>query len=243
MYSEKPTEKLRIIQNALKLSEYKGNVWSVGGITRSIALEKRVPLQAPVHEVDLVIEDNVEKFYHTIAPQIKNISKLEYFPSFLTGRFTANDITYEIAQTRQDCYKDNSRMPKTKPGTLAQDITRRDFTINAIYYNIKTKSITDGTRKGIEDWNSKIIRAVKNPKELFWEDPLRVIRAVRFANQYYFNYDKTTWEGMHILPDRYTLIGKPTLSRELNKILALPNSTDALNDLTSLGFEEFPLSN
>ena len=98
--------------------------------------------------------------------------------------------TIDIVNLRKEIYKEKSRVPEISLGTPEEDSLRRDITINSLFYNINTNQIEDFTKKGIDDLKNSIIRMTKECKISFNEDPLRMLRVIRFASRFQFKLDK-----------------------------------------------------
>jgi tRNA nucleotidyltransferase (CCA-adding enzyme) len=93
----------------------------------------------------------------------------------------------DLVNLRSEEYSEDSRVPKIEIGTPEQDAYRRDLTFNSLFYNINTKEIEDYTGKGINDLKNEIVRTPLPPKKTFIDDPLRVLRTIRFAQRFGFN--------------------------------------------------------
>ncbi|MFA5010224.1 MAG: hypothetical protein WC553_03305 [Patescibacteria group bacterium] len=154
--------------------------------------------------------------------------------------FTFSQIKFEITTFRQDIYRQDFDLVKRYPDEIrfvsvaAQDAPRRDLTINAIYFNPKTGKYLDYVG-GLDDLNNKVIRLIGDPKIRLQEDPIRILRAIRFKHLLRFKYDRATWSA---LQHSGKLIGKlsPTVAKkELRKLQTIPHYHAARTDLVKIG--------
>ena len=221
------------IKELIKGSVFEGKVYIVGGFVRDAILGK------PIKDVDIVVEapDGGIGFatwlaYHTNCHvQGKNPC---LFPTYGTAKLQLtsikeiSDIELECVQTRKEKYNKESRNPATAFGSIQEDAMRRDLTINALYYNISTDKICDFTKHGMEDIENHLIRSTGDPNMIFDDDPLRILRVVRFANRLGWPIEKNTWVGMIKNSKRVSILTQERVTDELNKILLSDNPSDAL---------------
>lgn len=179
----------------------------------------------------LDIPGNLEKYkgYHSGNPSIIDfikIHKIEKNPEkskhleTATTRIFGLDI--DLVNLRKETYTDDSRNPQIEMGTPAEDALRRDATVNALFYNIHTDMIEDFTGKGLQDMENKIIRTPMAPFQTFKDDPLRVLRLIRFASRLGYIIDRDTEEAMKIEDIKAALKAKITQERigvEMEKTL------------------------
>jgi len=137
------------------------------------------------------------------------------YPKFQTAKLVLSDILVEIAMTRQESYTEGKRFPKVQFTTLAEDAQRRDFTINALYQNICSGKMADPCQLGLADLSPGIIRSIRDPLVAFREDPLRMVRALRFAATLNFPVDLSSLEA--IVQNR-DLVGQLSRSRLTDEI-------------------------
>jgi len=188
-----------------------------GGWLRDCLLRR----EHPGKDIDIVVIgsgiDLAKKTARKIDPKIK----VSVFKNFGTAMFRWNEYEVEFVGARKESYKRGSRKPAVEDGTLEDDQKRRDFTINALAINLNKVSYGQFLDPfgGTQDLIKKIIRTPLNPDKTFSDDPLRMIRAVRFAAQLNFSIDEDTFRSITENADRLTIVSKERISTELNKII------------------------
>lgn len=166
-------------------------------------------------------------------------------PSFVDEKFGVVSFTYEgshyeITTFRQDIYGRDFSVVKRYPDKIrfvkliAQDAERRDFTINAIYFNPKTKRYMDYLN-GMQDLENKVIKVIGDPRVRFLEDPIRILRAVRFRNLLGFEYDPATKEAIKEFAPHVKKLSPGVLKKELQKLQSLKHYPAAREELRKLG--------
>jgi putative nucleotidyltransferase with HDIG domain len=195
----------------------------VGGFVRDKFLNR------PSKDIDVVVlGDGIElaKQFSAIVPK----SSFSYFKNFGTAMVKTHDWEVEFVGARKESYTHNSRKPAVAPGNLNDDQNRRDFTINALAISLNNKDY--GTLidpfNGIQDLENKIIRTPLDADITFSDDPLRMMRAIRFAAQLRFEIEHETFESIKRNADRIKIISFERISDELNKIM--------LSNKPSIGF-------
>ena len=146
--------------------------------------------------------------------------KVSIFKKFGTAHFKYGNIDIEFVRARSESYSSESRKPNVKEGSLQEDQLRRDFTINslALSLNNKTWGLLIDPFNGLKDLKDKIIRTPLDPKKTFADDPLRMLRAIRFATQLNFKIEETTFEGIRESVNRIEILSSERIHTELNKI-------------------------
>jgi len=188
-----------------------------GGWVRDCLLRR----EHPGKDIDIVVIgsgiDLAKKTARKIDPKIK----VSVFKNFGTAMFRWNEYEVEFVGARKESYKRGSRKPAVEDGTLEDDQKRRDFTINALAINLNKVSYGQFLDPfgGTQDLIKKIIRTPLDPDKTFSDDPLRMIRAVRFATQLNFSIDEDTFRSITENADRLTIVSKERISTELNKII------------------------
>lgn len=187
----------------------------IGGFVRDKLLNR------PTKDIDvLCIGDGIELAQET-AKLFNPRPKVNFFKTFGTAQIKVKDLEIEFVGARKESYQDHSRKPEVSPGTLEDDQKRRDFTINAlaISLNRDTYGQLIDPFEGLSDLEDKIIRTPLKPEQTFSDDPLRMMRAIRFATQLQFQLDISCFEGIKSQAQRIKIISKERISDELNKIM------------------------
>lgn len=155
-----------------------------------------------------------------ISPNIQ----VSYFKNFGTAMFRFHDAEIEFVGARKESYQRDSRKPIVEEGTLEDDQNRRDFTINALAVSLNDAdygSLVDSFN-GLDDLQKGIIRTPLNPDITFSDDPLRMMRAIRFATQFDFDIEPETFAAIERNAERIKIISQERISTELNKIILSP---------------------
>ncbi len=142
----------------------------------------------------------------------------------------------EVVQTRAEKYTDKtSRCPEVVSGSIEEDCFRRDFTVNTLYRNIKTGEILDMTGRGIHDIKEGIIRTPLDPYETFDDDPVRILRCLRFAARFGWKIDEATMKALKESVERLAIVSRERWSGEFKKMLFGRNVKDSLGVLVDIG--------
>lgn len=187
----------------------------IGGFVRDKLLGR------PTHDADIVCVGDGIALAHETAAHFSPVPKVAFFKNFGTAHIHVDGMDIEFVGARKESYQYHSRNPEVSPGTLADDQHRRDFTINALAVSLNSSNY--GTLidpfDGITDLKNKIIRTPLDPVTTFSDDPLRMIRAIRFASQLQFHIEEKTWFGIRDNVHRIQIISQERITDELNKIL------------------------
>ena len=214
---------------------WENHVFAVGGCIRDLYLQNEIK------DIDLVI--NINEGGVRFANWCKDMSlthSVVVYPTYGTAMFKFNDFPdeeIECVMTRKEQYKDkNSRNPETTYGSIEEDAFRRDLTINALYFDISSGQVIDPTGKGVDDILAHVIRTTNdNPDIVFEDDPLRILRVVRFATRYGWEIEQNTYESMKRNVDRLSIITKERIRDEFEKILLCKNATQGIKTLIEIG--------
>ena len=193
-------------------------------------------------DIDILIVGNGIKAAKSIAKKLK-IKKVIVYKNFGTAMFKFKNFEIEFVGTRKESYDKNSRNPEVKPGSLIDDLNRRDFTINTIGLSLNKNSwgrILDKFN-GIEDIENEIIKTPLDPDKTFSDDPLRMLRAARFASQLNFKIEKKSFEGLFVEKNRIKIVSSERISEELNKIILSKKPSVGFKILESTGILELIL--
>ena len=215
-------------------TEFFGKVYCVGGCVRDYVRG------VPPKDIDLVVE--IEGGGLMLASVLWKsgylVSKpLEYrdfgVTKFRLSKFPEHEI--EAVHTRLEDYFENSRNPKTEYGGIECDWKRRDFTINSLYQSLWLDKIFDPSGKGIEDIRMGIIRTTSDANTTFQEDPLRILRAIRFASCFGYKFDEECISGMCKNSNRLSLVSYERIESEVTKILTSENPKFGMETLGKTG--------
>lgn len=216
---------LDYLKNVIKGREFDGHVYSVGGCER----DKHLGM-SEIKDIDLVVDlkdggIRFARWLHSMGlVQNGNIVVYENFGTAMFKLSAFPDEEIEVVHTRKETYRDkNSRNPETAFGTINEDCFRRDFTINSLYHNISTDEDLDLTGLGLTDLEKGLIRTCAEPEIIFSDDPLRIMRAVRFASKLGFVMEKETVNGIVKYAKRLEIISQERITDEFNKILMSAN--------------------
>ena len=229
-------EIIEYLKNTILGTKFENHVFSVGGCERDLILD------APIKDIDIVIDlpNGGIEFANWLKDNDYTVGSVVVYEHFGTAMFRLKDYPdeeIEAVQTRKECYRDmESRNPETAFGTIMEDCQRRDFTINAIYRNISTGDILDLNGKSFDDITDGWIRACGDPNIIFSEDPLRILRAVRFKYRLgdRFLIEKNTYQGILTHKDRLSIISQERITDEFSKIITGKNAGQAFNFLVNL---------
>lgn len=204
-------------------------VYAIGGFVRDIFLNR------PSKDIDIVVVGNGIAFAEAVARQLK--VKLAVFKNFGTASLKYQDLEIEFVGARKESYRSDSRKPIVEDGTLEDDQRRRDLTINALAISLNPNSFGEllDPFNGITDLENKLIKTPLNPIETFSDDPLRMMRAIRFATQLNFKIDDAAVEAIKNNVERISIISQERITDELNKIILSPKPSIGFNYLFDTG--------
>ena len=216
-------------------TEFEGKVLCVGGCVRDeiMGLEiKDIDLAVTLPDGGIRLAEWLERNGHTSIHVVT-------YPTYHTAMFRLKefpDEELEAVQTRKEKYDDHSsRNPVTAFGTIEDDCMRRDLTINALYRNLSTDEIIDITGHGVDDIRNHIIRTPADPDLTYDDDPLRILRCIRFASRYGWKIDSDTWEGMLRNMPRLEIISQERIRDEFEKMLTCAHPVMAMELLRESG--------
>ena len=210
-------------------------VYLVGGFVRDLILNRRNK------DIDVMVVGNGIDFAKLISKKLNK--KLQIFKNFGTAMLKTDNYDIEFVGARKESYSKDSRNPVVEQGTLVEDLSRRDFTINSLAISLNKKNYGEiiDLFSGRADIDKKIIRTPLDPKTTFHDDPLRMMRAARFASQLDFLVDKNNLEFIKSENKRIEIISKERINDELNKILMSKKPSVGLKVLKESGLLELIL--
>lgn len=196
-------------------------VYVVGGYVRDYYLNRLRPDHAP--DLDFVTLGSGIALAEAVAKALKT-NQVAVFKQFGTAQVGWKGMHLEFVGARKESYRTESRKPIVEDGTLEDDQRRRDFTINALSWSLNKEDfgVLLDPFGGIRDLQDRVIRTPLDPDITFSDDPLRMLRAVRFASQLSFDIDPVTFEGIKAMANRLDIISKERILDELNKIILSP---------------------
>jgi putative nucleotidyltransferase with HDIG domain len=190
----------------------------IGGWVRDLLINRKQTRT----DIDFVCIGNGINLAEKVAEKLGESATFKVFKNFGTAMINFNGEDYEFVGARKESYRDNSRKPIIENGTLEDDQKRRDFSINAISIQLNSKNYGEliDPFNGIEDLRNKIIRTPLNPDITYSDDPLRMMRAVRFATQLNFEIEEKSYQSIKDNAERLSIISQERITEELNKIIS-----------------------
>ena len=196
----------------------------VGGYVRDIFLNR------PSKDIDVVVVGSGIKMAETLGKHLGRGAKVSVFKNFGTAQVKYHDTEVEFVGARKESYSHDSRKPVVEDGTLEDDQNRRDFTINALAVCLNSARFGELVDPfgGVDDLKEKVIRTPLDPDITFSDDPLRMMRCIRFATKLNFFIEDETFAAISRNKERINIISRERIADELNKIL--------LSSRPSIGF-------
>lgn len=210
-------------------AQQKVDAYVIGGFVRDIFLNR------PSNDVDIVVLGNGPDFATTVAQALN--TPLTIFKSFGTAMLKYQDLEVEFVGARKESYRSNSRKPIVEDGSLEEDQKRRDFTINAMALQLNPQYFGEllDPFNGIQHLEQRIIITPLNPEETFSDDPLRMMRAIRFATQLNFEICEEAIAAIKKNKERINIVSKERITDELNKIILSPKPSIGFKYLFDTG--------
>ena len=219
---------LDLVREAVRGTAYEDDLYLVGGAVRDELLG--LPAGS---DVDLVTTRPVEPLVDLLRPA-SSIAPVVY-ERFGTAMLRIAGTPVELVRARRKSYEGASRKPQVEPATLLEDALRRDFTANALMRRLSDGGLLDPTGRGLEDLHAGVLRTPLDPVETFRDDPLRMLRAVRFRWKLGFAPAPGLYEAIAGEAERLAIVSEERIRDELRKMILQPSAPDAFTDLMRLG--------
>ncbi|QDW23754.1 HD domain-containing protein [Pedobacter sp. KBS0701] len=195
----------------------------IGGFVRDLFLDR------PSKDIDVVVVGSGIEYAEAVGRKLG--TKVAVFKNFGTANIKYQDLEVEFVGARKESYRSDSRKPIVEDGTLEDDQLRRDFTINALAINLNAAHFGEllDPFDGVKDLENKLIRTPLDPEITFSDDPLRMMRAIRFASQLNFDIDPAALNAIKTQKQRISIVSRERITDEMNKII--------LSKKPSIGFK------
>ena len=226
------------ITSAIEGTGFEGKVYLVGGFVRDALLGK-----VDSHDLDLVLEGDVPALANLLFTMGVASRPPVTYENFGTASMTIGEDEVEFTMARRESYRGESRKPDAEPATMIEDAQRRDFTVNSLLLplarsacsgaGVVRSNVVDLLGNGLTDLDNRILRTPLDPLKTFEDDPLRMLRAVRFAHQLSFSYAPGLEDAIRAKASRLSILSPERIREELMKMLAGPAPAEALSDLMS----------
>ncbi|KMQ65451.1 tRNA nucleotidyltransferase [Chryseobacterium angstadtii] len=192
------------------------SVYIVGGYVRDLLMKRKAST-----DIDFVTEQSGIELAQTVAKDIDPKLKVSVFKTYGTAMIRYKDLELEFVGARKESYTENSRKPEVEGGTLEDDQKRRDFTINAMAISLNKANFGEliDPFNGVEDLEKGILRTPLEPAQTYSDDPLRMMRAVRFASTLNFTIEKESLNAIKQEAERIKIVSMERIMVEFNKIM------------------------
>lgn len=223
------------LREVIRGTKWEGKVYTVGGCLRDALMG------LDIHDVDLAV---AVPDGGVLFPMWLEKEGLTLVPPTLYRRFSSSrlrlkafpDDEIEVVQTRREQYTDaNSRNPEVCFGSIQDDCERRDLTINSLYQNVTTGEVLDLTGCGVDDIRNHRIRTPMAPPDTYSDDPIRILRTLRFAVRYGWEIPEDVWEAMKDNGSRMKIVRRPRVSTEFEKMMLSNDPVKLLKMMKELG--------
>jgi len=207
----------------------------VGGYVRDLILNR-----SQKKDIDVMCIGSGIDLAKTVKKRLNTKLKLSIFKRFGTAMIQFKDFQVEFVGARKESYSKNSRKPSIENGTFKDDMLRRDFTINTLVLGLNKNNYGDliDTFNGLDDIDNKLIKTPGDPDKTFLDDPLRMLRAIRFSAQLNFEIEYLTKESIKKNSERVNILSSERVSEEINKIIMCKVPSLGFKNLYNLGLLE-----
>ena len=227
---------LKLFKLISKTAEDSGlSVYIVGGYVRDLLMKRAAPT-----DIDFVTEGSGIVLAQSVAAAIDPETKVSVFKTYGTAMFRYQGLELEFVGARKESYNAESRNPSVEQGTLEDDQKRRDFTINAMAISLNQESFGElvDPFHGVEDMEKRILRTPLEPEQTYSDDPLRMMRAVRFAATLGFSIEENSLEAIKKEAHRIKIVTIERIMVEFNKIMLSKKPSTGLKILKDTGLLE-----
>ncbi len=213
-------------------SENGQTVYAVGGYVRDLLMGRATPT-----DIDFVTEQSGIALAKSIAEQVAPEQKVSVFKTYGTAMFRYEDLELEFVGARKESYSEDSRNPAVEQGSLEDDQKRRDFTINAMAISLNQENFGEliDPFNGRQDLADKILRTPLEPRQTYSDDPLRMMRAIRFACVLDFQIEAHSLQAIKEEAERITIVSMERIMTEFNKIMLSAKPSKGLKILEETG--------
>lgn len=213
-------------------------VYIVGGYVRDLLMKRKAST-----DIDFVTESSGITLAESIAQSINPNTKVNVFKTYGTAMFRYKDLELEFVGARKESYTEDSRKPEVEIGTLEDDQKRRDFTINAMAISLNKDNFGEliDPFNGLLDLEHKILRTPLEPLQTYSDDPLRMMRAIRFASTLDFNIEENSLQAIATEVNRIEIVSMERIMVEFNKIMLAAKPSLGLKLLEETGLLQFIL--
>lgn len=190
-------------------------VYIVGGYVRDLLMQRKAPT-----DIDFVTEQSGIELAKAVGKELGDL-KVSVFKTYGTAMIKYHDLDLEFVGARKESYSEDSRKPAVETGTLEDDQKRRDFTVNALAISLNAENFGEliDPFNGREDMQNKILRTPLEPAQTYSDDPLRMMRAIRFASVLHFKIEKNSLEAIKQEAERIKIVSMERIMVEFNKIM------------------------
>lgn len=212
------------------VEENKQLCFVIGGFVRDTLLNR------PCKDIDIVVQGSGIELARQTATKLGKV-KFSYFKNFGTAMIKLDDYEIEFVGARKESYRRDSRKPIVEDGTLEDDQKRRDFTINALAISINKETWGElvDPFNGLDDLKNGILRTPLDPDITYSDDPLRMLRAIRFSSQLDFKIEENSMQAIKNNANRIKIVSFERISDELNKMIMCPVPSKGFNLLERTG--------
>jgi poly(A) polymerase len=216
------------------VSEKNLQCFVIGGYVRDLLLQR------PSKDIDIVVVGNGIDLAKALAVRLGRKGRISVYRNFGTAMLRYDDLEIEFVGARKESYRADSRKPSVENGTISDDQNRRDFTINALAVSLNRETYGElfDPFNGLQDLEMKIIRTPLDPDITYSDDPLRMMRAIRFSAQLGFKIEERSLEAIKHNRERIEIISRERIIDELNKIVLSPKPSAGFYLLEKTGLLE-----